>query len=128
MRGHSCSENGVASLAHNRLKNGVATLAYGRLKNGVATLAYGPGIHVFTSRFIDRTCMAGTGPATTRCDVERSEEAPRFFYPFIVKPPDTLITCPVMKLASSLDRNAIMPGISSGCPSRLSGIARFNPS
>jgi len=35
-------------------------------------------------------------------------------YPFIVSPPDTLITCPVMNCASSLARNATMPGMSSG--------------
>jgi monooxygenase len=50
------------------------------------------------------------------------------FYPAIVSPPDTLITCPVMNAASSEARNATMPGMSSGWPTRFIGIARTRAS
>src|SRR3984893_4649786 len=42
-------------------------------------------------------------------------------YPCIVRPPDTLITWPVIKLASSLAKNVTMPARSSGRPIRRSG-------
>src|SRR5258707_11026685 len=44
-------------------------------------------------------------------------------HPCMVSPPDTLMVWPVMKLASSLARNATMPGRSAGWPRRLSGMA-----
>ena len=47
--------------------------------------------------------------------------------PFMVRPPETLRTCPVMKPASSLAKNRIAPGRSSGWPMRPSGIARGTP-
>ena len=49
-------------------------------------------------------------------------------YPAIVKPPETLITWPVTNAASSLAKNAMTPGISSGSPIRFIGIARCNAS
>ncbi len=48
--------------------------------------------------------------------------------PAMVRPPDTLITWPVMKPASSEARNATMPGMSSGWPTRFIGIARTSAS
>jgi hypothetical protein len=53
---------------------------------------------------------------------------PYWSHPCMVKPPDTLMTCPVMKLASSLARKATMPGMSSGWPRRFRGMARLRPS
>jgi LysR family transcriptional regulator, low CO2-responsive transcriptional regulator len=44
--------------------------------------------------------------------------------PCMVSPPETLSTCPVMNSASSLERNATAPAMSSGLPSRPIGIAR----
>src|SRR5258708_26951562 len=54
---------------------------------------------------------------------------PPWFYPLLaqpamVRPPDTEITCPVMKPASSDARKATIPGMSSGWPTRFIGIAR----
>src|SRR6185295_6236470 len=43
--------------------------------------------------------------------------------PCMVKPPDTLSVCPVMKAASSLARKQTAPGMSSGCPTRFMGMA-----
>ena len=57
-----------------------------------------------------------------------SPRPPYWSHPCMVKPPDTLMTCPVMKLASSLARKATMPGMSSGWPRRFRGIARLRPS
>ena len=48
--------------------------------------------------------------------------------PAIVRPPDTLITWPVMNPASSEARKATSPGMSSGWPTRFMGIARTNAS
>lgn len=52
--------------------------------------------------------------------------APR--YPAMVNPPDTEITWPVMKAASSDARNTTMPGMSSGWPTRFIGMARTRAS
>ena len=76
-----------------------------------------------------------TGPATGRAQTRSATELgqpgggrPYWSHPCMVKPPDTLMTCPVMKLASSLARKATMPGMSSGWPRRFRGIARLRPS
>src|SRR5512133_1783254 len=48
--------------------------------------------------------------------------------PCIVRPPDTLSTWPVMKAASSLAKNRMAPGRSSGWPMRPRGMERVKAS
>src|SRR6185503_8586690 len=53
---------------------------------------------------------------------------PNTAQPAIVRPPETLMTCPVMNAASSEARKATMPGMSPGWPTRFIGIARTSAS
>ena len=56
-----------------------------------------------------RSCLAGpAGPEFF--DVSRRSDGQETLYPAMVRPPDTLITWPVMKSASLLARNATRPG------------------